>query len=268
VLAVLLGGIVAQVGAGFVLQLSLAFAMRRAGGAPEDAQALARSLPVLGPAMLISSGVLLLTAWMTPAVLGLAPARSLGLRPAPPSLYVAASLGTLALAPLADLFMRTMAELFPTWTFGAMEGLRELAVQSPILVLWPLLALMPGLGEELLFRGLLQRSIAGVAKPVLISGVTFALFHVDPHHVAGVLPLGLFLAWVAAAVGSTWVSVVAHVVNNSASILATRFETFDVGYGAPAPMPLYWVPVGLMVTAGCAYWIVRVQRERRERHES
>ena len=52
---------------------------------------------------------------------------------------------------------------------------------------------------------------------VLVSGTAFALFHVDPVHVVGVLPLGLFLSWVAQR-SNTSVTIFAHVANNSIAL--------------------------------------------------
>jgi membrane protease YdiL (CAAX protease family) len=121
------------------------------------------------------------------------------------------------------------------------------------------LALLPGFGEELLFRGLLLRSFSTRSIGVVASGVGFALFHVDPHHIAGVLPLGLFLSWVASR-SSTSVTIVAHVVNNTMALVATHVTALDVGYGTERAMPSSWLPVSLGVFALCVFEIGRVSR--------
>jgi membrane protease YdiL (CAAX protease family) len=152
--------------------------------------------------------------------------------------------------------MRAMERALPGMTLGVVPLLNEVVAATPLLLAWPVFALMPGLSEELLFRGLLQRAAGRGAFAIGVSAVGFALFHVDPHHVAGVLPLGLFLAWVAARAG-TLVTIFAHVVNNTAAIFAVRSETFDVGYGTEAPMPPSWVAVGLVLTVAAAWVILR-----------
>ena len=76
----------------------------------------------------------------------------------------------------------------------------------------------------------------------------FAAFHLDPHHIAGVLPLGFFLAWVGARCG-TLVTIVAHIANNTLAIIAVHSETLDVGYGTSEPMPWSWLPVSLVLAA-------------------
>jgi hypothetical protein len=105
-----------------------------------------------------------------------------------------------------------------------------------------------------MFRGLLQNAAASRVTAVVVSAVSFALFHIDPHHVAGVLPLGFFLAWVGLRCG-TWVTIFAHVVNNTVAIALVHSEAFEVGYGTAAPMPWPWLPASfaLVVISG---WIV------------
>lgn len=253
------GGLVGQAASVVAVQISLSVA-----GAETQAeiQKMMGKLPVLAPALLVSSGTLLLIALLAPLAHGLKPKRALALRSAPATTYVAAVVGTLALAPVADFFMSWAQRLAPDFTFGAVDSLHDLASTSPPLLLWPLLALMPGLGEELLFRGLLQRAARRGMQAILISGVGFAAFHVDPHHVAGVLPLGLFFAWVAERTGSTVVTVVAHIANNSASIAATRVSELDVGYGTEQQMPISWVIVGFAVSMCCAWLIARETRHQ------
>ena len=87
----------------------------------------------------------------------------------------------------------------------------------------PFLAVMPALGEELLCRGVLQRSIRTPWVAILVSAVFFAGLHFDPLHVAGVLPLGFYLAWLGHRTGSVWVPVTAHFANNLAATLAMYF---------------------------------------------
>jgi membrane protease YdiL (CAAX protease family) len=249
---VVAGGLLAQVAGGLVSgMLRAALASR---GQP--AESLATEPLVLIPSMLASTGTLLAVACLAPLSQGLRPREALGLRRASPLVFVAAAVGTVMLGPTADLMMRAMEHALPDMTLGVVPLLNEVVATTPLLLAWPVFALMPGLSEELLFRGLLQRAAGRGVFAIVVSAVGFALFHVDPHHVAGVLPLGLFLAWVASRAG-TLVTVVAHVVNNTAAIFAVRSETFDVGYGTAAPMPPSWVAVGLALTAVAAWLIVR-----------
>jgi membrane protease YdiL (CAAX protease family) len=103
---------------------------------------------------------------------------------------------------------------------------------------------------------MLQRAFPAGLLGITVSAVGFALLHIDPHHVAGVLPLGFFLAWVAYRTDSTGPSIAAHVTNNTLAIVAARHADLDVGYGTERDMPLWWVPAGAGITAACALVIV------------
>ena len=214
------------------------------------------------PATAASSLMLLAVSLMAPLVSGLQMASVLGLSKARLSVYLAAAVGTFMLGPLGDLLMTTMSQLLPDATLNNVPRLQEMALQVPLWLIWPVFALLPGVSEELLFRGVLQRSVGRGVWAIVISGVVFALFHVDPHHMVGVLPLGLFLAFVASR-GGTWVAIFAHVVNNTLAITAVHSEHLNVGYGTDQAMPWQWIPVSLLITAVCSIVVIRETREDR-----
>ena len=200
--------------------------------------------------MAAGSLLLLLVTLVVPLTQSLKPIALLGFRSARPMVFVWAALGTVALSPLADVLMGTMARFLPDRTLGTVPMLHELAKTLPIALVWPVFAVLPGIAEEAFFRGLLLRSFDQAARAVLVSGACFALFHVDPHHVVGVLPLGLFLSWVGFHHG-LWVTMVAHVVNNTLAVVTIHISKLDVGYGTDTPMPLWWLPAGLALWLAC-----------------
>lgn len=205
-------------------------------------------------AMGATSLTLLLVAVVTALVSGVAPLRVFSLRLASPAVYVAAAVGTVALGPLADLLMQSMAAFLPRWTLGSVPVLHGLARSQPIWLLWPFFALFPGVAEEAFFRGMLQGAFRRPELAIAAGGAAFAIFHLDPHHIVGVLPLGLFLSWVAQRHGLS-VTVVAHVVNNTVALTSAQVAGLDVGYGTDTPLPFYWVPAGLVVAA-LAMWML------------
>jgi hypothetical protein len=94
-----------------------------------------------------------------------------------------------------------------------------------------------------------------------VSGCTFALFHVDPVHIVGVLPLGLFLAW-ASSRSCTTVTIVAHVMNNSLALLALKHTDLEVGYGSETPLPTRWLLMSLVGFVFAAWSLWRLTPER------
>jgi len=189
----------------------------------------------------------------------------LGFRGAHPAAFILGPIGILTLGPLSDLLVRGMSAIAPDATFGALESIEKLTQAYSFWVLVLFIALVPGFTEEIFFRGLVQRSLGNVGtKAILISGVTFSCFHLDPHHVAGVLPLGFYLAWLAARTGSLWVTIVTHAVNNGVALLASQLAIDAVD--PDETLPWWMVPIGLGLCALCVYGIHYFTRDR-QRHE-
>jgi uncharacterized protein len=245
---VLLGGVAAQLAGALA-----ASGLRSFVG--EGASAAAAMNPLLVVPALVASAVSLLSiALLAPTVAGLSLKSALNLRSASPACFVAAAAGTVMLGPTADACMRGMESLLPQFNLGVVSLLHDLVRDIPVLVAWPAFALLPGVAEELMFRGLLQTAAGSGLFAIVISALSFSIFHIDPHHVAGVLPLGFFLAWVASRCG-TLVTIFAHVVNNSVAIAVVHSDAFDVGYGTQVEMPWPWLPASLGIVAICG-WIV------------
>lgn len=167
--------------------------------------------------------------------------------------------GILAIGPTADLIVRTMQETFPDWSLGALDNLAAVSQRYPWWVLWPFIALLPGVAEELFFRGLVQRPLGFGWGAVLTSGLFFAFFHIDPHHVAGVIPLGIWLSWTAARSGSTVTTMIAHAVNNTAALVSMKLAGDAV---AEAEAPLWAVLLGVVIFVACTYGVYRLTQDR------
>jgi hypothetical protein len=84
-------------------------------------------------------------------------------------------------------------------------------------------ALMPAIGEELVFRGVIQRHLQGWTKSghvaVWITAILFSAVHLE---FFGFLPrfvLGLMLGYLYLYTRNLWVPIFAHFVNNASSII-------------------------------------------------
>jgi membrane protease YdiL (CAAX protease family) len=94
-----------------------------------------------------------------------------------------------------------------------------------------LVAVLPGIVEELMFRGYLQTRLIqrwSPAAAIVVSALIFSLAHLDPLHVCGVLPLGLWLGLIAWRSESVWPAMICHAVNNAVAVLGARYTDTDI----------------------------------------
>jgi len=123
-------------------------------------------------------------------------------------------------------------------------------------------AIIPGLFEELLFRGIvfaILTKLLGPGSAVLGSAVLFGAIHLDPHHAVVATLLGLQLGLIRHLHGLS-VAVAAHVANNTAFILMTCL-IYPAGSGVSSAQITISSFAIASVTAGAA-WAVLVQRLR------
>lgn len=108
-------------------------------------------------------------------------------------------------------------------TFGllkhvlTMEGITELAF-SLLLV-----GLLPALGEEFLFRGIIQNKLQQTINPhwaILISALLFGLFHMQFERIIPLSFLGLVLGYCFYFSKNLWLAVFVHFLNNAVQVIA------------------------------------------------
>lgn len=138
-----------------------------------------------------------------------------------------------------------------------LEAMRAfLATDDPLRILWllVLVAAIPAVCEELLFRGALLsglRSALPVGGAVVVSGVIFGLFHLSPQTAFRFLPtawLGILLAWIVVESRSLLLAMGLHFVNNAAILLITVMPvTRDLASDPDRPPPIVLLPVALVL---------------------
>ncbi len=129
---------------------------------------------------------------------------------------------------------------------------------SGFIVAFLLIAVLPALGEELVFRGLLQpaiiRALGSAQVGVWLTAFVFGLVHFQ---FAGILPrifLGAVLGFLAFYSGRLWVPIVAHMLFNGSQVVALRLGYLDsanpVASDVSAPSTLALLAALLVAGAG------------------
>ncbi len=90
-----------------------------------------------------------------------------------------------------------------------------------------MIAVLPGLGEEFLFRGVLQRIFSDMTRNyhlgIWISAFLFSAIHMQFYGFLPRLMLGAMFGYLFVWSGSLWVPICAHFVNNAAGVLGLYF---------------------------------------------
>ena len=86
-----------------------------------------------------------------------------------------------------------------------------------------IMAILPAVGEEMTFRGVLMRFSAkrsrGIVFPILITSLMFAAMHGNITGLPSIFLAGVMLGVIYYLTGSLWCSIVAHMLNNGLQII-------------------------------------------------
>jgi membrane protease YdiL (CAAX protease family) len=267
-----------QVGFVFLAAVALELAIAGALGVVCGAFAAARgedplswitAVPAIVVQVIAGSAMLAALAVIVTKVRGLELGRALGLDSPRWSALAVAALGVLPMGILSDeltygigraapqLFDRFILEQFAA-TFAAASGPWFVVLAAAIVV-------GPALGEELLFRGLILRSLAahlpkGLA--VVLSAILFGAIHFDALQGSGALLIGLYLGFVAVATGSLWPAIAAHALNNLLCALFARFDPMGAGSAFDTGHPWPLVATSVVAVAGVIAVLIRMEKGR------
>jgi sodium transport system permease protein len=185
------------------------------------------------------------------------PVQALALRKPRPGVWAGVLLGAPAalvaaasLAGLVDRVVPMPAEMLES--FG--QAIMPEAVPVWQLVLF--LAVLPGIAEELTFRGVLLHGLRRRLGPVglaLVVGLVFGFFHFQLFRIPSTAFLGVALAAVTLMTGSIFPAIAWHVLNNA---IAIGLGAYAAGF---APDGWGW-GLGSVVALGLAFRIIWLNR--------
>jgi membrane protease YdiL (CAAX protease family) len=164
--------------------------------------------------------------------------------------------------PLVNLsFMVNSTIPLPAWALDfenqAEETMRTLLkMDSPLIFIANLviIAILPGIGEELVFRGVLQKQLGFIFEnkilAIWIAAFIFSAIHLQ---FEGFLPrfvLGLVLGYLYYWTGNLWVTMIAHAFNNGIQIIliyATGMDLTQVDEKSSDQLQWWMIPISVIV---------------------
>jgi len=95
-----------------------------------------------------------------------------------------------------------------------------------------MIAVIPAIGEELIFRGILLKSlnkmISNIHVAALVSAIIFSAVHMQFYGFLPRMVLGLVLAYLFIWSGSIWVPIIAHFANNAMAVMVAYLHNKGV----------------------------------------
>ena len=157
----------------------------------------------------------------------------------------------------------------PEWASsieGDIAGVLETLITSSS---WPtfvlvffIIGVLPALGEEIIFRGLIQPAVINSTGSshfgVWVTAIMFGVVHMQ---FAGLLPrvfLGAVLGFLAYYSQRLWIPIVAHFLFNGLQVLAVRFAWMDIEQAAQATQEVetWQVLASMVVAAGALFYFL------------
>jgi len=137
------------------------------------------------------------------------------------------------------------------------------------LIKFTMIALLPAICEETLFRGVIQSTLekhSSKIKAIIITSLLFGIFHMNPYRFLPTMIIGLYLGYLAQRTKSIFPGMIVHAINNGLIyVLVYLFsDKADMQWALEEAAFLPWevfIP-GLLVFGLCIYALWRFYREK------
>ena len=150
---------------------------------------------------------------------------------------------------------------------AATEKMLNVSTIGGLLLNLLIIALIPALGEEMTFRGVLQQSLTRNLKnphiAILLSAAIFSFIHFQFY---GFLPrmfLGILLGYMFYVTGSLWTSILMHFLNNGTAVVIYYLNNkgiIDVDIDHFGSMPTWVTVISTVATIGIIVWAWRKRK--------
>ncbi len=128
-----------------------------------------------------------------------------------------------------------------------------------------MIGILPAVGEEFMFRGVLQRLLKDWLKNVhiaiFITGFLFGAMHMQFYGLLPRMILGVIFGYLFYWSGSIWVPVFAHFVNNSGAVIISYFANLGLisqkyqDFGST--QSIFLILLSLLMTMSCMFIVYR-----------
>jgi uncharacterized protein len=141
----------------------------------------------------------------------------------------------------------------------ATEAILNIKTFGQFLLTFFYIAILPGIGEELLFRGCIQQILGKIFHPknmtwaIICTGILFGVMHGQMESVLPRIFLGVLLGYIFHYSGSLWPAILAHIFNNGLQVtLAYLSKTGKIKFDLKSldSVPTWVGLISLMICLG------------------
>ncbi len=184
-------------------------------------------------------------------------------------LVLPASMVSRAFYEAALVAWNQLTALVPALTFmdqlNTMDQIPEIISSVPLPLLLFLMAVVPAVAEEIIFRGIVGRGLIarhGIVSGIVLTSIVFGIAHVHPVHAASVVPLGACMHVLYVCTRSFWAPVMFHFCNNGFALVgaAIAFDGPEPVNAQAAPDLPWWVLLAAITS--CAAWFYALAQTR------
>jgi membrane protease YdiL (CAAX protease family) len=177
----------------------------------------------------------------------------------------------LALVPLALLLENLAARVIPRGDNVIVAVMAKGPGVLALTLLGLTLVVAAPVGEELLFRGLGYRGIErrhGLGLAALVVSFVFAAVHLNATGFGALFMVSMALCWVTSKTGSLIPAILLHAAYNGVQFLmllgskVTPEVARKAAKSTELGLPLWMIPIGLLISLGCLYVIGRLGERR------
>ncbi len=199
----------------------------------------------------------------------------LRIRKGPATLTVVIALVALIAGyPLVHLAYEVNAAIpLPSWMYSMEDNAARILSQvlametfAGFLHVLLLVAILPGIGEELIFRGILQQQVSEwTGRPVVAVWLTAIIFSGIHMQFEGFLPrvvLGAILGFLFLWTRNLWVPIIVHAFNNGVQVAVLYFSDVDLSQidgGQDMPLNAGVIVISIAVLYGCSVLLRKFQ---------
>jgi hypothetical protein len=179
-------------------------------------------------------------------LVGLKPLRAMGLQRFDTRAFgLGFAFGLVNYVAWAVPLMAAAQSIFPKWMVERFESSQIFERTTPVelALLLAGVCIAAPLGEEMFFRGFLQRALGlhrGAPRAIVVTAALFSAFHLDPVGLAARFELGVLFGLLAWKAKSLWPAIAAHAANNFISSLlflaSGDAKEEDLAWQVPAAM--------------------------------